>query len=87
MSPRLEAEKAALIQRAELERLSMTAAWIDARNAVMPPASSRRAARSNPWAARLLRIAVPVLGLSRVGRIVQMASVGLMVYRVVRGLR
>jgi hypothetical protein len=87
VNPRLEAEKAALIQRAELERLSMIAAWIDVRNAVMPPASSRRAARSNPWASRLLRIAVPVLGLSRVGRIVQMASVGLMVYRVVRGLR
>jgi hypothetical protein len=87
MNARREAEKAALIQRAELERLSLGAAWIDTRNAVMPPADVRRAARSNPWAARLLRVAIPVLGLTRVGRIVQMMSVGLTVFRIVRGLR
>lgn len=87
MNARLEAEKATLIQRAELERLSLAAAWIDARNAIVPPADARRVARSNPWAVRALRIAIPVLGLSRVGRMVQLMSVGLTVFRIVRGLR
>jgi hypothetical protein len=87
MNPRLEAEKATLIQRAELDRLALEAAWIDTRHSILPPADSRRRARDNPWAARLLRIAIPVLGLSRVGRIVQMASVGVTAYRIVRGLR
>ncbi|MEO6927887.1 MAG: hypothetical protein ABI190_01875 [Casimicrobiaceae bacterium] len=87
MNPRLEAEKAILIQRAELERLALTAAWLDARNAVMPQRLADRRALHNPWAARLLRVAIPVLGLTRVGRIVQVMSVGLTVYRIVRGLR
>ncbi|MEP7063687.1 MAG: hypothetical protein ABI881_14955 [Betaproteobacteria bacterium] len=87
MNPRLEAEKATLIQRAELERLALEAAWIDARHAVMPHVDPRRRMRDNPWAARLLRVAIPLLGLSRVGRIVQMASVGLTAYRIVRGFR
>ncbi len=87
MNPRLEAEKAVLIQRAEIERLSLAAAWLDTRNAVMPPHLSQRKSLHNPWAARVLRVAIPVLGLTRVGRIVQMASVGLTAYRIVRGLR
>ncbi|HEY5366890.1 MAG TPA: hypothetical protein VIL19_10475 [Casimicrobiaceae bacterium] len=87
MNPRLEAEKATLIQRAEIERLSLAAAWIDARDAVMPPHFVDRKSRHNPWAARLLKVAIPVLGLTRVGRIVQMMSVGLTAYRIVRGLR
>lgn len=87
MSARLEAEKALLIQRAELERLSMAAAWMDTRNAVMPATDPRRMTRGGAWAARAVRIAIPVLGLSRVGRIVQLMSVGLMVFRIVRGLR
>ena len=51
------------------------------RRAPFDPAASQFAA------ARLLRIAIPVLGLSRVGRIVQMASVAVTAYRIVRGLR
>ena len=87
MTARLQAEKAALVARAELERLSLTAAWIDVHHAVMPPVDPVRAARTHPIASRLLRIAIPVLGRSRAGRIVQMLSVGLTAYRIVRGLR
>ena len=87
MNPRREAEIATLIQRAELERLSIEAAWIDARNAILPRANPLRASRAHPWAMRALQLAIPVLGVSRVGRMMQMLSVGLMVFRVVRGLR
>ncbi|HEY7904998.1 MAG TPA: hypothetical protein VIH36_16225 [Casimicrobiaceae bacterium] len=87
MNPRLEAEKAALQQRAELERLGLAAAWIDARNAVMPPVDSARTMRRHPWAAQALRIAIPLVGVGRVGRIVQMLSIGVAAYRVIRGLR
>lgn len=87
MNPRLEAEKAALQQRAELERLALAAAWIDARNAVFPPVDSARAMRRHPWATQALRIAIPLIGVGRVGRVVQMLSIGVTAYRVIRGLR
>jgi hypothetical protein len=87
MNPRLEAEKAALQQRAELERLALTAAWIDARNAVMPPVDPARASRVHPWAMRALRLAIPVIGFTRAGRFVRYMSVGLTAYRIVRGWR
>ncbi len=86
MNARLEAEKAALQQRAELERLALTAAWYDARNAVLPPGSEGRT-RARPWVARAMSIALPLLGVAKVSKALRMATLGLAAYRVVRGLR
>ena len=86
MNPRLEAEKAALQQRAELERLALTAAWYDARAAVLPR-SGMGGGRARPWVARTLAYAIPLFGPARVGRALRFASIGMGVYRLVRGLR
>lgn len=84
MNPRLEAEKAALIQRAELERLGIEAAWLDARKAVLPPADPVRRAGAHTWLGRALRVAVPMFGVGRVSRAVQLMTVGLALLRIAR---
>jgi hypothetical protein len=84
MNPRLEAEKAALVQRAELERLAIEAAWLDAHNAVLPRVDTARAARAHTWLGRALRVAIPMFGIGRVSRTVQLMSVGLAVFRIAR---
>ncbi|HXU52160.1 MAG TPA: hypothetical protein VN789_08960 [Casimicrobiaceae bacterium] len=84
MNPRLEAEKAALIQRAELERLGIEAAWLDARKAVLPPTDPIRRAGAHTWLGRALRVAVPMFGIGRVSRAVQLMTVGLAVFRIAR---
>jgi hypothetical protein len=84
VNPRLEAEKAALIQRAELERLGIEAAWLDARKAVLPPTDPIRRAGAHTWLGRALRVAVPMFGIGRVSRAVQLMTVGLAVFRIAR---
>ena len=84
MNPRVEAEKAALIQRAELERLGIEAAWLDARKAVLPPTDPIRRAGAHTWLGRALRVAVPMFGIGRVSRAVQLMTVGLAVFRIAR---
>ena len=84
MNPRLEAEKAALIQRAELERLGIEAAWLDARKAVLPPTDPIRRAGAHTWLGRALRVAVPMFGVGRVSRAVQLMTVGLALLRIAR---
>jgi hypothetical protein len=84
----LARRKSLLVAQSHLHRLQAGMAWYDVKEVVMPARSAPdRGDRARSIAAKLLGIAVPVFGLSRVGRIMKVLTIGVMVMRVVRGLR
>jgi len=80
----LAARKALLVAQAELERIPLTLAVRDVRAIVSPPRDPARAARMHPAAVRILKIALPLLGLARLSRVVRVLSIGLVAFRLVR---
>ena len=87
-SEALARRKSLLVAQSHLHRLQAGMAWYDVRQVVAPtPLAPERGDRVRSIAATLAGIAVPVFGLSRLGRIMRVVSIGLMVTRVVRELR
>jgi hypothetical protein len=80
--------KSLLIAQSHLHRLQARMAWYDVKREILPPhLIPERGDRVRSIAATLIRFAIPLFGLSRLGRIMRTLSIGLMALRVVRGLR
>jgi hypothetical protein len=83
----LAARKALLVAQASLQRMQATLAWHDVKSAVMPPMAADRGGRTRTAAKWVVRLAVPLFGLSRASRVLRMASIGLTAWRIVQGFR
>jgi hypothetical protein len=80
--------KSLLAAQAHLQRIQARIAWHDVREIIAPPhLAPARGGHVRSIAAVLIGIAVPVFGLPRLGRILRAFSIGMMIMRVVRGLR
>ena len=80
--------KSLLAAQAHLQRIQARIAWHDVMEVVSPPRlAPARGDRARSIAAVLIGIAVPVFGLPRLGRILRTFSIGMMIMRIVRGLR
>ena len=80
--------KSLLAAQAHLQRIQARMAWHDVMEVVSPPhLAPARGDRARSIAAVLIGIAVPVFGLPRLGRILRTFSIGMMIMRIVRGLR
>ena len=82
----LEARRDLLVAQAEFDRLKLAMAAHDVRRIVRPTVTRAERSAVHGIASRVLRIALPVLGFSRAGRVVRGLSIALSVYRFVRGL-
>jgi hypothetical protein len=79
----LEAKKQLLVAQAEFDRLKFAMAMHDVRRIVRPRVEfSSRSAPST--ASRLLGFVLPVLGASRLARVVRGLSIALTIYRFLR---
>jgi MFS superfamily sulfate permease-like transporter len=84
----LTRRKELLVAQSHLHRLQARMAWHDVKQIVAPPhLAPPRGGHVRSLATTLVGIALPVFGLSRLGRIMRIISIGAMVMRVVRGLR
>jgi hypothetical protein len=77
--------KALLIAHAELDRSKVSLAVLDVRSIISPEPSVDRLARIRPGAAMILSVMAPVLGASRVTRVLRFVSIALMALRIARG--
>ena len=68
----LAARKSLLVAQASLQRMQATLAWHDLKLAVMPPVPVERGSRTRTAAKWLVRIAVPLFGMTRAGRVVDL---------------
>jgi hypothetical protein len=73
----LAARKALLTAQADLSRVQLTLAWTDLRNVVSPPATGERSSGVRRTAAFLVAAALPLLGRTRLGRLLRYASFAL----------
>jgi hypothetical protein len=84
----LARRKSLLVAQSHLHRLQAAMAWHEVKEVVAPPsAAPDRGDRARSIAATLIGVAVPVFGLSRLGRIMRVLTIGTMVMRIVRGFR
>ena len=83
----LEAKKQLLIAQAEFDRLKFAMALHDVRRIVRPSVEPAARSAANSTASRLLGLVLPVLGVSRLGRVVRGLSIALSIYRFLRGFR
>jgi MFS superfamily sulfate permease-like transporter len=84
----LDRRKSLLVAQSHLHRLQARLAWHDLQQIVVPPhLQASRGDKARSIAATFIGIAAPLFGLSRLGRIVRAISIGVMVMRVMRGLR
>jgi hypothetical protein len=83
----LEAKKQLLIAQAEFDRLKFAMAMHDVRRIVRPRVEPSRRTAAHSTASRVLGFVLPVLGASRLGRIVRGLSIALSIYRFLRGFR
>ena len=80
--------KSLLAAQAHLQRIQARLAWHDVMEVISPAhLAPARGDRIRSIAAVLMSIAIPVFGLPRLGRILRSFSIGMMIMRVVRGLR
>jgi hypothetical protein len=83
----LAARKALLIAQADYDRMKLTLAANDLRRIVRPTIDMDQHPRARSTAARVLRFAIPVLGVTRAGGLLRAFSIALALYRIVRSLR
>jgi len=76
-----------LATRAELDRTRLSLAMHEVRAIVVPPPDPARAAAVRPAVAMLIGLAVPAVGVSRLGRWLRIASIALAAWRVARDWR
>ena len=81
----LAERKAQLVTQSQLDRARLLLAVHQIREIVSPAPDPARAARLRPAAATFVNIALPLLGMSRLGRLLRIASFALTGYRIVRG--
>jgi len=81
----LEAKKQLLIAQAEFDRLKFAMAMHDVRRIVRPPVEPASRSAAHSTASRILGFVLPVLGISRLGRVVRGLSIALAIYRFLRG--
>jgi hypothetical protein len=83
----LESKRELLIAQAEFDRLKLAMAVHDLRAVARPPIAAAARSAAHASAARLIGLALPILGFARAGRAVRALSIGLSIYRVLRGWR
>jgi hypothetical protein len=76
--------KALLIAHAELDRSKVTLAILEVKSIVSPELPHGRMARARPTASMILGLAAPLLGTSRIMRLLRLASLALMALRIAR---
>ncbi len=79
--------KALLGARALFDRAQMTVAIHDVRAAISPPGAGMRGPFARGGAALLVGLAAPLVGASRLGRWLRIASYGLAAWRIARNWR
>jgi hypothetical protein len=79
--------KALLSARALFDRAQMTVAVHDVRTAIAPPGGGLRGPFARGGAALLVGLAAPLVGASRLGRWLRIASYGLAAWRIARNWR
>jgi hypothetical protein len=82
-----EARKQLLVAQAEFDRIKFAMALHDVRRIVRRPVDPQLRPHSHSATAKLLGFALPILGASRVGRMVRAMSIALSVFRLFRGWR
>jgi len=84
----LDRHKSLLLAQSHLYRLQAGMAWHDVKEVIAPPHLAQpHGGHVRTIAVTLLGIAVPIFGLTRLGRLLRTLSIGMMVLRVVRGFR
>jgi hypothetical protein len=81
----LEARRALLVSRCELDRIELALAWHDVARSVglTPRAGSARTS----WIGRALGYAIPLVGAARARRLSRYLSLALLVYRIATAWR
>lgn len=82
----LRQRKALLVMQAELDRVRLAAAAHELRTELLPPRLPGSSAGTSLLAARLVGIAVPLLGANSSLRVVRMLSLAVTAYRIIGGL-
>ena len=83
----LAARRDLLVARADLERVDLAVAARDLADAFGTPGAGGRFRDAHPFLARALRLAIPLVGASRLGVVARAISIGIVAYRLVRALR
>jgi hypothetical protein len=83
----LAERKAQLIAQAHLDRARLTLAVHQVRHIISPPVDPFRAAGLRPAASTILNLVLPLLGFTRVGRMLRIVSAGLTALRIARQWR
>jgi MFS superfamily sulfate permease-like transporter len=83
----LAERKALLVTRAQLDRTRLSLAVRQVRSIVRPTPDAVRRAGARPTAAMLVGLAVPLLGMRRLGRWLRFTSFAITAYRVIRNWR
>lgn len=84
----LARRKSLLVAQSHLHRLQAAMALHEVKEIVAPPQLAPEVgSHVRSIAATLVGIAVPVFGIWRLGRVMRAVSIGMMVMRIVRGLR
>lgn len=81
----LEARRALLVSRCELDRIQIALAWHDVTRTLRPESLS--AARRHPWIGRALGMVIPLVGATRARRLSRYLALALLVYRVATAVR
>ena len=81
----LEARRALLVSRCELDRIELAIAWHDLRRSLRLNPGAENARPS--WIGRALRYAIPLLGAARARRLSRYLSLALLVYRIATAWR
>jgi hypothetical protein len=76
--------KALLAARAELDRSKVTLAILEVKSIVAPEPPQERMARVRPTASMIMGLAAPLLGPSRIMRLLRFTSIALMALRIAR---
>lgn len=84
---RLASRRDLLVARADLERVDLTLAARDLSASFGSRGAAARFRGTHPLLARALRLAIPLIGASRLGVVARALSVGIVAYRVLRALR
>ncbi len=83
----IQDRKSLLAARALLDRVQMTVAVHDVRNAISPPEAGLRGPFARGGASLLVGLVAPLVGPSRLGRWLRIASYGLAAWRIARNWR
>ncbi len=83
----LAARRALLAARSDLERIDLAVAARALVTAVRPAQEPGRLGTLHPLLARVIRLAVPIFGTTRLGTLGRALSIGLVAFRLLRALR